>query len=297
MYDKDFLKQLLHPKHLHDTPNSVKHNKREIEKERKEFSINKLAKNRILRKHLKLSFFDGDQKEIKNVNVKNADKDVMNYIQPKTYVSPLSSGNNTHIHSLKHVKSNYTKVKMPTHVVDTDIKIVKTHNMFDWFPKLVNKVHKEGINMTGKIPHAQGEVIKKLKIGNEEVYSYIKPDGSIKMDVRSPHASYPDLKSKTGIFTMEYVPPKINSDKNTDVIMHTPASFKFHENRAHPTLGNKHTHVHPNIAISDTTPLESKLTGRHVSALRYEKSIKSGKNINPDINSDLKDQLSNINKV
>ena len=255
MYDKDFLKQLLHPKHLHHTSTSVKHNKRQIEKERKEFSINKLAKNTALRKGLKLSFYDGDQKENKEVNIKNADKDLMNHIQPKSYISPIQSGDDTHIHSLNHVRSNLSKLKMPMHVVDKDIKIVKTHNMFDWFPMLVNKVHKDGINMTGKIPASQNEVVKKLKLGNEEIYSYTKPDGSIKIDVRSPHAA-------SEVYTMDYTPPKINADEKLDIVMHTPASFRFTENNQE---------VHPNKAISDTLPLESKLTGRHISALRNDK--------------------------
>jgi hypothetical protein len=262
MYDKDFLKQLLHPKHLHPTPTSVKHNKRQIEKERNEFSINKLARNPVLRKGLQLTHYLGDQKETKEVNIKNADKDLMEHLQPKRYTSLLSSGDQGHVHSLKHIKSKQSKIKMPIRTIDKEIKVAKTHNMFDWFPMLVNKIHKDGTNVTDKLSTSPGEVVKQLKLGNENLYSYIKPDGSIKINVQSPHASNIHPETKMGSFSMEYDPPKISLDKHADVAMHIPASFKFIENNRE---------VHPNNATSDTLPLESKLTGRHISALRNDK--------------------------
>jgi hypothetical protein len=255
MYDKDFLKQLLHPHHLGSHRTSVKHNKQQIEKERNEFNINKLARNPVLRKALQLTHYHGDQKENKDVNMKTADKDVMEHIQPKRYISLLSSGDESHIHSLKHIKSKQSKIKMPMYTIDKEIKIAKTHNMFDWFPALVNKIHKDGVNVTSKLSSKPGEVVKQLKLGNENLYSYISSNGTIKINVQSPHAS-------TGTYSMEYTPPKISSDKETDVIMHTPSSFKFIDNNRE---------VHPNNAISDTLPLESKLTGRHISALRNDK--------------------------
>ena len=198
----------------------------------------------------------------KEVNIKNADKDLMEHLQPKRYTSLLSSGDQGHVHSLKHIKSKQSKIKMPIRTIDKEIKVAKTHNMFDWFPMLVNKIHKDGINVTDKLSTSPGEVVKQLKLGNENLYSYIKPDGSIKINVQSPHASNIHPETKMGSFSMEYDPPKISLDKHADVAMHIPASFKFIENNRE---------VHPNNATSDTLPLESKLTGRHISALRNYK--------------------------
>jgi hypothetical protein len=271
MYDKDFLKQLLHPHHLGSHRTSVKNNTRHIQKLRKEFSTNKLAKNSILRKFLKLTTIDEDSKLQKNVDTKNADKKIMQYLDPKLYRSQLAHGGKVSTHSYKKVMSNFTKTITPLHVIDDHIKIARTHNMFDWFPKLVNKVHKEGINMTGKLPSLHNEVIKKLKIGNEDVYSYTKPNGSIRIDVESPYAANPDIKTKKSIFTMHYTPPMTHIDKQSDIIMSTPAEFSFHEDKINPYLGKTKENIHPNYAKSDTLPLESKLTGRHISALRNDK--------------------------
>jgi hypothetical protein len=270
MYNKDFLKQLLHPDHFSKHQTSVKNNRKQIEKKRNEFSISKLAKNPTLRKFLKLSDTD-NLKQQSDVNIKTADKDVMQHIAPKKYLSPLHFDNGMSVVPYKDMARSFTKSNLPSYVTDSEIKIAHTHNMFDWFPLLVNKVHKDGTNMTGKLPSLQKEVIKKLKIGNEDVYSYTKPDGSIRIDVQSPHAAHPSSKTKTGIFTMEYTPPKTHIDKTLNIMMHVPAEFKYSENAMDDNSNIITKEVHPNYAKSDTLPLESKLTGRHISALRNYK--------------------------
>ena len=70
---------------------------------------------------------------------------------------------------------------------------------------------------------------------------------------------------------MHYTPPMTHIDRQSDIIMSTPAEFSFHEDRLNPFSGKTTEKIHPNKAISDTLPLESKLTGRHISALRNDK--------------------------
>jgi len=224
--------------------------------------------------------------------------DVMKIIKPRAYVSELHSGDKLSTASLKHVKSNFTKIKTPIKVIDSEIKIAPTSNMFPWFPTLVNRVEKDGINVTRHVPHSNNEIVKQLNLGNEHIFMYIEASGKIRVDVQSPNAAYPHSKTKKATFSMEYTPPQTHVDKDKDIIMTIPASFKYIEKRAHTFKNDdpktqgigaeaKYTEVHPSIALSDIAPLESKLTNKHVNKIRQERGIIEGQHKNTPVHLDL----------
>jgi hypothetical protein len=215
------------------------------------------------------------------------DEKLMEKINPKRFVSEFASGGEVTTAPLKKVLSRFTKTKTPIKYTDDKIHIAPVHNMFHWFPDLVNKIERSGTDVTGHLPSEPNSVVKKLNIGNETAVSHIHKNGTIRVDVHTPYGSYPDKKTNHSTYSMEYTPPQTHSDSQTDIIMHIPASFKFMERRADPVLGTKYSEIHPNVAISDTAPLESKLTGRHVSAVRYERGIKAGQHRDPKVMDDI----------
>jgi hypothetical protein len=294
-YDKDFLKQLFNPIHLSTTPSTVAMSKEEIKRKRKNFNLNKEIKNKDLRNFLGLSNQPLDSKKPISTDSKNADKDAMNYMEPKQYISTLSHGSKVQSAPLDKVMKDYTNTKFPTKVINPHIVLNKVHNMPDWIQELVNKLHKDGINYTGKVPSSPNTVVKKTVLGNETLFYHVLPDGTIRIDVQSPYAAYPNKISKMGVYSMTYTPPATHTDPKTNIIMTTPAEFKFFESRHQIDGSLKEKEVHFNNRISDTTPLESKITKVPLHILRREQGVKPGRNINPDVLADLHSQTYTIN--
>ena len=50
---------------------------------------------------------------------------------------------------------------------------------------------------------------------------------------------------------------------------------------------SKYTEVHPSIALSDTAPLESKLTNKQVNVIRQQRGIREGQHKNTPVHLDL----------
>ena len=220
--------------------------------------------------------------------------DVMKVIKPKYYISQLHSGDNISKASYKHVKENFSKMKTPIKVISNEIKISPTSNMFPWFPTLVNRIERDGINVSKIVPRTKNQIVKQLNLGNEHIFMYIHTDGTIRVDVQSPNASYPHSKTNKATFSMEYTPPQTHVDKQRDIVLTIPATFKYVEKRAHlypneQGLGavSKYTEVHPSIALSDTAPLESKLTNKQVNVIRQQRGIREGQHKNTPVHLDL----------
>lgn len=290
MYDKDFLKQLLNPTYLSKSPSTVATSKEAIIRKRKNFNINKTVQNKDLRNFLGLSNSTLDIKQPTSTDSKNVDKHTSNYMQPKQYISTLSHGSKIQSAPLDQTMENFNNKKFPTKVINNHIVLNKTHNMPDWINNLVNKIHTEGENHTGKIPSTPNTVVKKLILGNETLFYHVKTNGDIRIDVQGPYAAYPNKVSKIGVYSITYTPPGTHTDEKTNIIMTTPSEFKFFENRYQPDGSLKEKEIHFNNRISDTTPLESKLTKVPLHVLRREQGVKPGKNIKPDILSDLHNQ-------
>jgi hypothetical protein len=221
---------------------------------------------------------------------------VMDKIAPKKYISELGSNFQTTMAPIKHVLGNVTRLKMPTKIISDEIHLAPAPHMFHWFPALVNKVEKDGIDVTQHVKTLPGQIVKQLNLGNEHIFMYIDQSGMIRVDVQGPYAAYPDPKTLRGTFSMEYIPPKTHVDPSIGVVMSTPADFKFIEKRAHHNLDEpqlnspikiKHTSLMPRVAISDIAPIESKLTNRSIDRIRLERNIIKGQNVKPNINLDL----------
>jgi len=221
---------------------------------------------------------------------------VMDKIAPKKYVSELGSNFKTTIAPIQHVLGNITKIKLPTKIISDEIHLAPAPHMFHWFPALVNRIEKDGIDVTKQVKASPGQIVKQLNLGNEHIFMYIDQSGMIRVDVQGPYAAYPDPKTNSGTYSMEYIPPKTHVDPKLGIVMSTPADFQFIERRAHHNLDQpelnspikiKHTALMPRVAISDTAPIESKLTNRSVDRIRLERNIVRGQNTKPNINLDL----------
>jgi hypothetical protein len=144
----------------------------------------------------------------------------------------------------------------------------KVEGMPDWFSPLVNKIMKEGVDISPKASRIEDMVtVKKLEIpsatGKSEVITLTENKITGNITIESNYGGVADSP-----FELSYRPPKIDIDATTGKVIKEPGDFSVIENRPKPDyndIGNiefDYDNFDIDSAYSDLERLEKIGTGK-----------------------------------
>jgi hypothetical protein len=161
----------------------------------------------------------------------------------------------------------------------------KVPGMPEWFPSLISKIEKEGVDVIRKLEGKDNLVyVKKIEIpvtgkkDPEKIFMTRYPDGTIEINTNIKGGAYDEP------FELYYKPPKTRVDEKTGKVIEEPGNFSVIEQRPKPDpndLGNyefDYEMVSKNEALSDIEKLESFSTGKVKNLKEAEKRATQRKN-------------------
>jgi hypothetical protein len=161
----------------------------------------------------------------------------------------------------------------------------KVPGMPEWFPSLISKIEKEGVDVIRKLEGKDNLVyVKKIEIpvtgkkDPETIFMTRYPDGTIEINTNIKGGAYDEP------FELYYKPPKTRVDEKTGKVIEEPGNFSVIEQRPKPDpndLGNyefDYEMVSKNEALSDIEKLESFSTGKVKNLKEAEKRATQRKN-------------------
>ena len=173
----------------------------------------------------------------------------------------------------------------------TGIKSIKTagkvlpkvSGMPEWFTPLVNKIMKEGVDISPKATRVEDIVkVKKLEVpvpGEKKpdiITMYEYPDGRIEISANVYGGSYDSP------FDLIYKPPKSDVDLETGKQIIEPGEFSVMENRPRPVYSQDdadfeidYEKMNVEDAISDIERIEKIATGKRIHPKRVEQREKA----------------------
>ena len=162
----------------------------------------------------------------------------------------------------------------------------KVEGMPEWFTPLVNKIMKEGVDVSPKASRVEEMVtVKKLEIPSGDVKPDIItmskfPDGSIKVEADVYGGAFDTP------FELNYKPPKTDIDVATGKVIKEPGDFSVVEQRPRPIGGPEdadfefdYEYLRLEDAYSDVEKLEKIATGKIKDAKKIEERAKGRKMI------------------
>jgi len=158
----------------------------------------------------------------------------------------------------------------------------KVQGMPEWFGPLVNKIMKEGVDISPKASRVEEIVtVKKLEIPSGDVKPDIItmskfPDGSIKVEADVYGGAFDTP------FELNYKPPKTDIDVATGKVIKEPGDFSVVEQRPRPVYDPDgadfeidYENMSINDAISDIERIEKIATGKKVDPKKIQQREKA----------------------
>ncbi len=158
----------------------------------------------------------------------------------------------------------------------------KVEGMPEWFTPLVNKIMKEGVDVSPKASRVEEMVtVKKLEIPSGDVKPDIItmskfPDGSIKVEADVYGGAFDTP------FELNYKPPKTDIDVATGKVIKEPGDFSVVEQRPRPVYDPEgadfeidYENMSINDAISDIERIEKIATGKKVDPKKIQQREKA----------------------
>ena len=160
----------------------------------------------------------------------------------------------------------------------------KVSGMPEWFPSLVAKIEKEGVNVIGKEGVKDLVNTKKLEIpvagekNPETIFMTKYPDGTIEINANIKGGAYDEP------FELYYKPPKTDMDVTTGKPIKEPGDFSVIEQRPKPDPNDPGNYefdyemVSKDEALSDLEKVEKITTGKIKNLTEAEKRASQRKN-------------------
>ena len=157
----------------------------------------------------------------------------------------------------------------------------KVKGMPEWFTPLVNKIMKEGKDISPKASSLEDlEIVKKLEIttakGESEVITLTKNKTTGEISIESKTGGVADSP-----FELNYRPPKSDINLDTGKQIKDPGDFSVIENRPKPDYNNPgkvefdYDHFHIDDAHSNIEKLEQIATGKIKDLEKADQRLKS----------------------
>ena len=157
----------------------------------------------------------------------------------------------------------------------------KVKGMPEWFTPLVNKIMKEGKDISPKASSLEDlEIVKKLEIttakGESEVITLTKNKTTGEISIESKTGGVGDSP-----FEINYKPPESSIDLETGKQIKSPGDFSVIENRPKPDYNNPgkvefdYDHFHIDDAHSNVEKLEQIATGKIKDLEKADQRLKS----------------------
>ena len=172
----------------------------------------------------------------------------------------------------------------------------KVKGMPEWFSPLVNKIMKEGVDVSPKVSRVEDfEIVKKLEIpsetGKPEVITLTQNKATGNITIESSSGGVADSP-----FEISYTPPKTDINVQTGEPVKYPGDFYVIENRPKPDYNNPgkvefdYDTFDIDTAYSDLERLEKIGTGKIKDAKKIEQRAAGRKKVENDPYDDIMDR-------
>jgi hypothetical protein len=172
----------------------------------------------------------------------------------------------------------------------------KVSGMPEWFSPLVNKIMKEGVDVSPKVSRVEDfEIVKKLEIpsetGKPEVITLTQNKATGNITIESNSGGVADSP-----FEISYTPPKTDINVQTGEPVKYPGDFYVIENRPKPDYNNPgkvefdYDTFDIDTAYSDLERLEKIGTGKIKDAKKIEQRAAGRKKVEDDPYDDIMDR-------